>query len=347
MLSEKTKKIYAIVIVAFSILFTSFSFYFYQIIKAPNILAEGRETLIKIPKDATFKMVQDSIIKYKITGNLVAFSFLAKLMDYDDQIKPGVYLLKPNMTNYQAVVMLRSGAQVPIDLTFNNVRLKEDLAEKVSKQLMMEEGEFLKLLNSKEFLAKHQLTPDNVMSIFIPNTYEVYWTISPEALFERMFEEHNRFWNEDRIKKAEAIGLSPLEVSILASIVQAESVKYDESPKIAGVYLNRLKKNMPLQADPTLVFAAGDFTIKRVLNKHKELDSPYNTYKYTGLPPGLINLPDMRSIDAVLNYGQHKYLYFCAKEDFSGYHTFATNLIDHLNNASKYQAALDKAKLYK
>jgi len=347
MLSEKAIKRYAIAILAFSILFTSFSFYAYQIIKAPNILPEGRETLISIPENATFSMVQDTFIKYEIAGKIVPFSFLAKLMDYDEQVKPGMYLLKPNMTNYQAVVLLRSGAQVPVDLTFNNVRLKEDLAEKVCTQLMMKRDQFLKLLNDKEFLAKHNLTPDNVMSIFIPNTYEVYWTITPEDLFERMFEEHQRFWNVDRLKKAEAIGLTPLEVSVLASIVQAESVKYDESPKIAGVYLNRLRKNIPLQADPTLVFAAGDFTIKRVLNKHKELDSPYNTYKYAGLPPGLINLPDMRSIDAVLNYQQHKYLYFCAKEDFSGYHTFATNLIDHLNNATRYQAALDKAKLYK
>lgn len=161
-----------------------------------------------------------------------------------------------------------------------------------------------------------------------------------------MFNEYNKFWTEERKNKASRLGLSPNEVSTLASIVQAETQKADERPKVAGVYLNRLNINMPLQADPTLVFASGDFTIKRVLNIHKEIDSPYNTYKYTGLPPGPINLPEITALEAVLNYEDHSYLYFCAKEDFSGYHAFATNLTDHLNNARRYQAALNRSKIY-
>jgi UPF0755 protein len=183
--------------------------------------------------------------------------------------------------------------------------------------------------------------------MFIPNTYEIYWNISADQLMDRMFKEYNKFWNEERLQKAKDLKMSPPEVTTLSSIVLAESVKTDESPVIAGVYINRLRKNMPLQADPTLVYAARDFTIKRVLNVHKEIDSPYNTYKYTGLPPGPINLPGITYIDAVLNYKDHNYLYFCAKDDFSGYHAFATNLSDHMKNARRYQQALNKAKLYK
>ncbi|MDN4166358.1 endolytic transglycosylase MltG [Cytophagales bacterium LB-30] len=347
MLSDKTKKILAVVIVAGSILFSSFFFYFYQMVKSPNILVEKSDGILLIAPNASFRSVQDSLIKYDIAHNLVAFSFLAKVMDYDAQIKPGRYLLKANMNNLDAIRLLRSGVQAPINLTFNTIRTKTDLAAKITTPLAISQEEFLQLLEDESVAKSYGFTSESIMAMFIPNTYQVYWTISAKDLFERMHTEYKAFWNEERKQKAEAIGLSPVEVSILASIVQAESSKYDESPVIAGVYLNRLKRGIPLQADPTLVFAAGDFTIQRVLNKHKEINSPYNTYKFAGLPPGPINLPDIRSIDAVLNYQSHKYLYFCAKDDFSGYHTFATNLIDHMKNAQRYQDALNKAKLYK
>jgi UPF0755 protein len=176
--------------------------------------------------------------------------------------------------------------------------------------------------------------------MFIPNTYEVYFNVTPESLIQKMNEEYKRFWNTDRLAKANKLGLMPIEVSILASIVQAETVKEDEAPKIAGLYINRLKKNIALQADPTLVYASGDFSLKRVLNTHKQIDSPYNTYKFPGLPPGPINVPQIVNIDAVLNAEDHKYYYMCAKEDFSGYHNFAKNLDEHNVNARKYQKAL-------
>ena len=176
--------------------------------------------------------------------------------------------------------------------------------------------------------------------MFIPNTYQVYFNVVPEELIVRMHGEYVKFWNEDRKAKAAALGLAPVEVSILASIVQAETVKQDEAPIIAGLYINRLKKDIPLQADPTLVYAVGDFTLKRVLDVHKEVDSPYNTYLHAGLPPGPINMPQISSIDAVLNYQKSDYLYMCAKEDFSGYHNFATNLRAHNLNATRYQQAL-------
>ena len=176
--------------------------------------------------------------------------------------------------------------------------------------------------------------------MFIPNTYEVYTNISSEQLVERMYEEYDKFWTEERRQKAQAIGLTPFEVSTLASIVQAESVREDEAPIIASLYMNRLEKGMPLQADPTLVFAVGDFSLKRVLNEHKEIDSPFNTYKYPGLPPGPINMPMIKSLEAVLNHVDTDYYYMCAKEDFSGRHNFTNDYQEHMRNAARYQRAL-------
>ena len=246
------------------------------------------------------------------------------------------------MSNIQLVRLLRSGNQVPVKVTFNNVRTKEDLAEKITANLEVSKEQFLDLLQDSVYIRKFDFDEETIMSMFIPNTYELWWNTSAEGLFDRMYREYQSFWTEDRKQKAKSLGLSQKEVSTLASIVQAESQKADERPKIAGVYLNRMKIGMPLQADPTLVFATGDFTLKRILNVHKEIESPYNTYKYTGLPPGPINLPDINSLNAVLNAEQHKYMYFCAKEDFSGYHNFTTSYSEHLANAARYQAELNK-----
>jgi UPF0755 protein len=178
--------------------------------------------------------------------------------------------------------------------------------------------------------------------MFLPNTYEVYFNVSAEDLIDRMHEEYEKFWNEERKQKADSIGLTTIEISILASIVQAEAVKREEAPVIAGLYINRLKKDIPLQADPTLVFAVGDFTLKRVLNEHKEIDSPYNTYRNRGLPPGPVNMPEVFALEAVLNYTRSNYIYMCAKEDFSGNHNFTNSYRQHLNNAVKYQRALTR-----
>lgn len=343
----KNRKIFVIGILTFSILLSSFSFYIYQIIKTPNVLVERKDKYLFIPTGATFKNVQDSLYNGNYVQDLVSFSVLAKVLKYHENVKPGVYLLKSNMTNLEAVRHLKSGNQTPVNMTFNNIRLKEDLAEKLSKNLELSQQEIEKHLKDPEVAKKYGFNEYNFIAMFIPNTYEMYWNISVEQLFDRMYKEYNDFWNEERLQKARNLNMKPTEVITLSSIVLAESIKKDESPVIAGVYINRLKKNMPLQADPTLVYAAGDFTIRRVLNVHKEIDSPYNTYKYAGLPPGPINLPGITYIDAVLNYKDHNYLYFCAKDDFSGYHAFATNLSDHLKNARKYQQALNKAKLYK
>lgn len=343
----KKSYIYLVIFLSFSIGLITVVFYGYQTVKSTNVLVGKEAQVLLIPDGATFRTVQDSLIAGDFVQNIVSFSFLAKLMDYDEGVKAGRYLLKPNMSNLEAIRYLRSGEQFPVTITFNNIRLKKDLAEKITNNLELSEAAFLEALDDTAAAAKYGFTQENFMAMFIPNTYEVYWNTSLGNLLERMNREYQNFWNEDRKKQAAVIGLSEKEVAILASIVYAESSKNDEIPKIAGLYMNRLNRNMALQADPTLIFAAQDFTIKRVLNKHKEIESPYNTYKYTGLPPGPINLPPIVALKGVLNYENHNYIYMCAKEDFSGYHNFASNHRQHIANATRYQRALNKAKLFR
>lgn len=323
-----------------SILLISFVFYGYQICFTPNILVGREQQVIVIPRNATFKDVQYVLHKDSIAQDLLSFSFLSRLMDYDKSVKPGRFVLKPNMTNLQAIRLLRSGQQEPVRITFNNVRLISDLSEKITKNLLLTPEEFEAALIQFTASNPYGFNEHNVMSMFIPNTYEVYYQTSAEDLIKRMHDEYERFWTEERRRKADSIGLTPIEVSILASIVQAETIQKDEAPIIAGLYMNRLRQDIPLQADPTLVFAVGDFSLKRVLNEHKEIDSPYNTYLNRGLPPGPINMPEIHSIDAVLNYTPSNYLYMCAKEDFSGRHNFTHSHREHINNANRYQRAL-------
>ena len=335
----------AIVIVAVVVISTAF--YGYQVVNTPNILVGKESKLFYIPSDATFDSVRNTLYDKDYVQNIVAFSLLAKLMNYNEQVKPGRYKLDANMTNIEAIRHLRSGRQEPLNITFNTIRTKQDLAGKITKNVMADSSRFLELLNNQEVASKYGFTRENFLTMFIPNTYEVYWTIKSDELINRMHKEYQRFWTEPRKDKAEQLGMNQVEVSILASIVDAETNQREEAPTVAGLYLNRLERNIALQADPTLVFAHQDFTIRRVLDKHKEIESPYNTYKYTGLPPGPIRLPDGPMIDAVLNHKDHSYLYMCAKEDFSGYHNFATNLRDHLNNAARYQRALSQKGIYR
>jgi UPF0755 protein len=242
--------------------------------------------------------------------------------------------------------MLRSGNQTPINITFSYARKIDDLAEKITEKLKISSEDLKTYLyeNLDNYKGFNEI---DIISIFLPDTYEVYWTISPRNLVDKMYSEYEKFWNSERLKKLEKINLNKKESIILASIVASETRMLDEADRIAGVYINRLNKNMRLQADPTLVFAANDFTIKRVLNKHKKIKSPYNTYIHKGLPPGPIRLTPKKYIDAVLNYEKHNYIFFCAKEDFSGYHSFATNLRDHNSNARKFQRALNERKIYR
>lgn len=348
MITDKNRKYFVLAIITFSVLTTSFSYYLYQAFYTPNTLVEkDAPAYLLIPENASFRQVADSLFQREIVKDMVSFSFVAKLMNYQESVKPGRYEIKPLMSNMQLVRALRSSRQAPINLTFNNIRTRDDLSEKITRNLEITDESFYALLTDSVYISKFGFNDLTIMAMFIPNTYEVYWNTSAKDLFDRMHQEYQRFWTDERIQKAKALDMNPQQVAVLASIVQAETVKADERPKVAGVYINRLQLNMPLQADPTLVFALGDFSIKRVLNVHKEIDSPYNTYKNTGLPPGPINLPEISALEAVLNYQHHDYLYFCAKDDFSGYHAFATNLRDHLNNARRYSSALNAAGIYK
>jgi len=344
---DKKKIVLGSAIVAFSMMLSSFGFYFWQIIYSPNFLVEQDPKPLLIRTGATFKDVQNQLYDGRYVNDLVSFSFLSKMMDYDKLVKPGLYLIEPGMTNVQVIRKLRSGDQDEVNVTFNNARLLSDLPEKITRNLEMTEEQFATLILNDSIQQSLGFDSLTFIGMFIPNTYKMWWNTKPADLLSRLKKEYDKFWNAERLAKAEAISLSPKEVSALASIVQAETIKSDELKIVAGLYLNRIKRSIPLMADPTLVFASGDFEIRRVLNKHKKIDSPYNTYMNAGLPPGPINMPNINSLDAVLNYDKHKFLYMCAKEDFSGRHNFATNLIDHNRNAEKFQRAMNKAGIYK
>lgn len=333
--------------VVFTVMLSSFSFYIWQIIYSPNILVGKEDQYFAIYPDQDFKTVQNQLYESRIVNDMVSFGVLAKLKKYNQLVKPGLYLLKADMTNIEAINLLRSGDQTPVELTFTQARKLEELPEKIANYMLFEEEEFGQLLLNDTTATFYGFDQYTFISMFIPNTYEVYWTDTPKELLDRMKREYEKFWNETRRSKAAEMGLSPHEIATLASIVEGETKKMDEAPKIAGVYINRLKRGIKLQADPTLVYAVGDFTIRRVLNVHKQVNSPFNTYLYAGLPPGPIALPSGAAIDAVLNYEQHGFIYFCAKDDFSGYHVFAKTLIDHNENARKFQMAMDRERIFK
>lgn len=341
-----TKKKILIPFIIFSTVLTTSSVYIYQMLYAPNFLINQPEKIIIIKDEIEFDDLRNQLIEDTLLNDVISFSVLSKLMEYDKNIKVGAYKVDMNMSNYDMISMLRSGNQTPINITFSYARKIDDLAEKITDKLKISGEELKEYLY--ENLDKYQgFNELDIISIFLPDTYEVYWNISPKNLVDRMYSEYKKFWNGNRIAKLNKINLNQKESIVLASIVASETRMIDEADRIAGVYMNRLNKNMRLQADPTLVFAANDFTIRRVLNKHKKIKSPYNTYLNKGLPPGPIRLTPKNYIDAVLNYEKHNYIFFCAKEDFSGYHSFATNLRDHNRNARKFQRALDNRKIFR
>lgn len=335
-----------VIFLVLSVLLITFTFYGYQMLFTPNVLVGKGDQLIVIQQDATFRSLQKQLHDEGIVNDMVTFSFVARVMGFDRQIRPGRYPLRGNMSNLNAIRALRQGGQrAGVRVTFSHARKIDELVGKITANIGVTQEELMSALD--RFIADttantEGFTKENIISMFIPNTYEVFFNITPEDLVMRMHAEYRNFWNVQRLEKAKLAGLSPLEVSALASIVQAESSKAAEAPVIAGLYINRLRKGIPLQADPTLIFAIGDFTIKRVLNTHKEIDSPYNTYKFTGLPPGPVALPYIATIDAVLDFSKTDFLYMCAKEDFSGFHNFTGSLREHEQNARRYQQALSR-----
>ena len=268
-------------------------------------------------------------------------------MDVAAKVKPGRYVIDSTATSIYVARMLVFGWQTPQNLVLSGtMRNKGRIAKKISTQMMVDSASVAQALDSADFLAGYGFTPENVFALILPDTYQMYWTASVEDIFDRLKKEYDAFWTEDRLAKAKAQGLSKMEVSVMASIVSGETLKDFEYPVIAGVYLNRYKKKMKLQADPTIAFCF-DYTLDRILKKHLTVDSPYNTYKHVGLPPAPINVPPKACLDAVLNPAKHNYIYFCASEEFDGTHRFAVTYSDHLKNARKFQRALtarNKAK---
>lgn len=341
------KKPVAIILVILVCLGGASAWELYSIIYRPNVGLSQDKEFFYIPTGSTFQDVSNALVQQGIIHSQTTFDWVSEQKKYKLNVKPGRYRLKDGMSNNELVNLLRAGLQEPVMLTFNNVRFKEDLAGKVGKFIEADSTEIIDLLNNSSFVQSYGFNTTTFLTIFLPNTYEFWWNTSAEQFVERMAAEYKTFWTAERKQKAKALGLTQSEVSILASIIQKETNKADEKPTVAGVYYNRLKKGMLLQADPTLVYANRDFTARRVLNKHKLIDSPYNTYKYKGLPPGPICLPSIESIDAVLNVKSHNYLYFCAKPDGSGYHSFACTYNEHLQNAREFQRELNKRKVYK
>lgn len=339
-------KLNKFIIIFFAIAFVLVGLYGYRLFNyvfAENVKNPGS---ITIPYDASFEQVLDSLRKLDILENEKAFKWVAKKKNYPSFIKPGKYVFDKGMNSNSLINMLKAGNQKPITITFNNLRFMADLAGKVSKYIEPDSAKLISYLESPKVIAEYGFNEHSFHAMFIPNSYEMYWTTTPEQFVSRMHAEYKRFWNSKRLAEADSLGLTPVQVITLASIVQEETIKPDEKPIVAGLYLNRIHKGMLLQADPTVKFALGDFGIKRILTRHLEIDSPYNTYKFAGLPPGPINFPEISSIEAVLKPDNNKYLYMCAREDFSGYHNFARTLAEHNANAERYRNALNENRIF-
>ena len=294
-------------------------------------------------------MTSDSVLAtitndYQMASEL-AWCMHCQYMHYEHP-KPGHYRFAAEISNRELIRRLLLGEQNPIKLSFTQaIRTREQLAAHMGKKLMLDSAEVIDRLNDKEYMAHFGLNPETAVCLFIPNTYEVYWTMTADQLFTRMHKEYQRFWNEERMAKAKKQGLTPVEVATIASIIASETNKSFEYPTIASIYINRLRKGIALQACPTVIFAVGDFSLRRVLKRHLAIDSPYNTYKYRGLPPGPIRLARPEVIDAVLNAPKTDYLYMCANPDFSGTHVFSSSYSKHSAVAREYQRELNKRKL--
>jgi UPF0755 protein len=329
-----------------SLLFAVFS---YTIFLRPATNFKNEEITILIPTEKATKKYTKPIIKQCLHAvHFTTFLALADWFGYWEKIKPGKYTIEKGTSVFGVFRKLYGGRQTPIKIILNKFRTKKDLANYVGGKLECSTNDIYKYITSKDSLESIGISPEELLSIIIPNTYEIYWNTNPREFIERMQKESDDFWNDTRIGKAQKLGLSKTEISIIASIVEEETNDDNEKPLMASVYINRLKKNMPLGADPTIKFAIGDFSIRRVTLKHisETASSPYNTYKNKGLPPGPICTPSITSIDAVLEGKETTYLFFCAKPDFSGSHSFASTDEEHLQNAKRYRRALDSLKIH-
>ena len=322
-----------------------FSYYIYQSIFGENTAFSSEEKVVLIPTSATYPAVIDSL--RPLIKDLNSFNIVAEKKQYPNNIKAGRFILKKGMNNNEIINTLRS-KNAPINVTFNNQERIEDLAGRVSTQIEADSLSLLEAMKSENFLAENDFSEATALGMYLPNRYEFFWNTSAEEFRSRMKKEYDRFWTAEKLKKAEEIGLTPAQVITIASIVQKETAKIDERPRVAGVYMNRYKNGWKLDADPTVIYAIKEKTqnfdtiIKRVLYKDLELDSPYNTYKYREIPPGPISMPDISSINSVLNYEDHDYFYFVANVENFGYHKFAKTLAQHNRNKQEYVRWINK-----
>lgn len=321
------------------------AFWAYENIFKNNVHLNGKKfTYIYIKTNATFNDVLDELYSQNIIDDHKSFEWMAKEMDLPEHINSGKYRIDAKMSNRSIAKMIINGKQEKVKLSFNSqIRTKEQFIDYVSDKLEIENGELEDYCSNDDILTdEYGLNSENFMTLIVPESYEVNWTTHINDLFVLLEQSYDNVWTKAKKDKAKSIGYSIPEVVTIASIVQSESAIKTEQQKIAGVYINRLKQDMKLQADPTVVFANGNFDVQRVLSADKETDSPYNTYRYKGLPPGPICLVNPSAIDAVLNYNKHNYTYFCAKADFSGYSNFTNDYKVHMKNAAAYQEALNK-----
>lgn len=346
------KKILLVVALLGLVVAAYFANFVYSAMVSPNTKFNNDQAYILIPTGSNYQDVREQLEPLLI--DIDKFDALAERKQYTGNIKAGRYIIKKGMSNNDIINTIRlKSNNVPVKVTFNNQPSLEKLAGRISTQIEVDSVALYDAMKDTKFLEDKGLSEATALQMYIPNSYEVFWNTSPENFVDKMHKEYERFWNASRTEKAASIGLTKDEVMTLASIVHEESKKRDEQPRIAGVYMNRLKIGMALQADPTLKFAAyklpkyENTIIKRVLNVHKEIESPYNTYKNAGLPPGLITMPDISAIDAVLNYEKHKYLYFAADAKRYGYHKFAKTLAQHNVNARAYQRYLNSQGIKK
>ncbi|HOW08781.1 MAG TPA: endolytic transglycosylase MltG [Bacteroidales bacterium] len=340
---KKTIAVFAAVSTILTVvLYTGFS-----LILAPNVKPVSGRAIVYIPDGASFDQALDSVKAALLIKNSGIFRWLAVRKNYPHSVKSGRYVFEKPVSYNTLINILRGGRQTPLEITFSKLRTLNELAGRIGGQIEADSAEIIDFFSDQDNFADDGFTKENVIAVFIPNTYELYWNTTARKLYSRMLREYRKFWNDDRIKKSQTIGLTPVEVSVLASIVDEEASRGDEKPRIAGVYLNRLKRGIPLQADPTVKFAVNDFTLNRILYKHLETESPYNTYKHSGLPPGPISCATVEGIDAVLNAEKHDFLYFAAKPDFSGYHNFSRTLAEHNRYASQYRRELNRRKIYR
>ncbi len=337
--SKTPKRIIFFILMLFVLVGATLLYLLHRNVFRPNVDLHNLDyVVIHIPSGSNYGDVMEILTEEEILINPASFEWVAKRKGYIDNVKSGRYKITNRMNNNKLINMLRAGHQLPVQITFNNIRKLDKLASIVSAKLELDSANLMQLFTNKQYIRENfEMSMEEFPAIFLPNTYEVYWDISDSAFVERMYDEYQKFWNSERLEKAEEMGLNPIEVTTIASIIQEETNQADELPIMAGVYINRINKDMLLQACPTIRYAVNDFSITRVLNRHTEIESPYNTYKNKGLPPGPICLANPQSIDAVLNYEKHDYLFFCAINDFSGYHVFSKTNAEHERGAAKYK----------